>query len=446
MGNIDYQFLKNELLRQNPWWQDKTVLAEDPLLPKRCIYEPLAHKVLEDELITAVTGLRRIGKTTLIKQIINELLDKDKERQKLLYFSFEEISLAKNPRLLEDIIEYQVKKHPTGRLFFFFDEIQYVDFWNAVLKKYFDTDKRLKFVVTGSSSLFIKTKARESLAGRILETVMRPFSYGEYLRIVKNIKLPQNDFLSAEKFKTMQYILKENFTDYLSYGEFPYLSKLESFSDRKQYVLDWVIGKIVENDLPRMRRFVHTNVLINLCDILISGSGQLVELKNLADDMGLDRKTLSSYLELLGKTHIIKPVYNLGAGFRTRNFRQRKIYSSSVNAVVLKKTEGPTGSFNLLAGQIAENFVFNYFTLKEKNIYFWRQRNKEIDFLLEKEGKILPVEVKYQSKIKQEDIKTILYFCRKKKLKEAIIISRDEEKEMAVSGVKIKIIPAYFLV
>lgn len=446
--NMNTEIIINELIRQNPWWIDPKVLAEDPTKPKRDVFQLLKGKVCGNDLITAITGLRRIGKTTIVKQIINDLLNSKTERRKILYFSFEEASLAKDPDLLEKIIDYQLKNNTDGKLFLFLDEIQYVDFWNAVLKKYVDSEPRLKFVVTGSSSLFLKTGARESLAGRILEIIMRPLSFGEYLRIVKGIELPVVAPFSVDKLILYERELKENFYNYLVFGEFPYLAKLDQFSDQKQYVLDWVIGKIVESDLLKIRRVVNTNALVNLTNVLLVGSGQLVELQNLARDLGLDRATLGEYLSLLEKTNLTGTVFNRGVGYRSRSLRQRKIYSASVNAIALKNTNGPfSESFKLKIGQVVECFVFNYLSSKEGELFFWRQRQiKEVDFIWQTPEKVLPVEVKFQSEIRPEDLKNLLYYCRKEKIQEAVVITQDQKEEKMFDDIKVKFSPGYYLV
>jgi len=307
MDNIDQQSLANELIRQNSWWIDSSQLAEDQVKEKRDAYSRLLDQMLHNDLITVLTGLRRVGKTTLLKQIINEILPKTEEKKRVLYYSFEEAGLSAEPNLLEKIITLQIKKFPKGKLWFFFDEIQYVDMWNAILKKYFDLEPRLKFVLTGSSSLFIKTHAEESLAGRILETILPPLSFGEYLRLIKKINIADFSFpLVSQEFASKSEVLESHFFEYLDRGEFPYLNKLANYDDRKQYVLDWIIGKIVANDIPKMRRFVHGSTLINLNTSLIVGSGQIVEIRNLSEDFQINRKTLVSYVSLLEKSFFVE--------------------------------------------------------------------------------------------------------------------------------------------
>lgn len=447
MGNIDKDLLTNELMKQNPWRQGKNVWAEDPELAKRDFFAFLKDKIINNDLITAITGLRRVGKTTLLKQIINNLLSSGVNPQNILYFSFEETPLFQNSQLLAAIIDDQIQRSPKAKSYFFFDEIQYVDYWNAVLKKYFDPNLPAKFVVTGSSSLFIKTKARESLAGRILEYSLAPLSYGEYLRLIKKITLPKVSSFTYTNLLANEKVLRENFFDYLTFGEFPYLPKLQNFSDQKQYVLDWVVNKIVENDLPKLYHFKEPTQFSALADVLVGGSGQLVELQNLAADLAIQRKTLSQYLSLLEKSCLIKQVYNLGSGFRTRSFRQRKIYSSSVNAVVLQTTGGSLSeSFILRQGQIAENFVAQYLSRQEGEKFIWRERGKEVDFIWLKDGEKIPIEVKFQNKIHSEDLKNLFSLGRKVKLNEAIVVTKEKRGEEVINGLKIRFIPAHFLV
>lgn len=438
-------YINDELSRQNPWWLNSKISAEDPTKPQRDILPVLKQRVLQRDLITAVVGLRRVGKTTAVRQIIDLLLQKGYPRPKLVYYSFEEGVASRE--ILKAIIEYCLKVRGKDKTYLFLDEIQYVDGWNSVLKKYFDLNLNLKFTVTGSSSLFIATKARESLAGRIQEIIMNPLGYGEYLRIHKGLDLPATKILSGEGLIPHMDELRKNFSAYLTGGEFPYLPLLTNWSEKREYVLNFVIGKVVENDLPRLKKIYKTNELAALSETLISGSGQLVEMQNLGTDLGISRQSLRDYTALLEKTHLISAVYNRGTGFRTRS-RLRKIYSASTNATVLKTSLGEQSeSFNFKTGQYVETFVFNYLVRQQAGeIYFWRQRQKEVDFILVTPESVLPIEVKYQNRIRPSDIENLLYLCRKERLNQGIIVTRDKSGQEIIKGVTIRFLPAHFLI
>lgn len=449
MSNFNLDFLENELKKYNPWWENPSIFAEDISLPKRDIYQTLSNKCFNSDLIIAVVGLRRVGKTTLLKQLINDFLLKTKKRKTITYFSFEESILKNESEIIEKIILYQIKKHPKEKLYFFFDEIQYVDFWNSVLKKYFDQfGSQIKFIISGSSSLFIRTKAKESLAGRILEFQLLPLSYGEYLKINKKINLPQQKLFETAPFQKYQELLKENFLNYLNFGEFPYLEKLADYNDKKQYLNDWIIRKVLEIDLPRLKKIYHPQELINLNDVLIIGSGSLIQIQNLAYDLSIDRKTLTSYLSLLEKSYLIKTIYNLSDSFRTKSLRQRKIFFSTVNAVAFRNTSGVNSeSFNLKIGQLVENYVLNYLLKNNlEEVYFWRQREKEIDFVIKTPEKLIPVEVKYQNQIKPNNLKNLIYFCQQKKISEAFVVTKNTLENKTFKGILFHFLPVYFLI
>ena len=317
MINIDSSLIITEAEKQNPWWVKESAVLEEAKKTKRDIYNELKGKIVNTNLVTAIVGLRRVGKTTIIKQIISDLLESGFYKSKIIYFSFEEYLQSQYPEFLQGLIEIFLAKYPDEKLYFFLDEIQYVDFWNAILKKYVDLYPKIKFVVSGSSSLFIKTKAKESLAGRIQEITMHPLSFSEYLKLKYEINLEKGkDILEHSDISLEIRDIQQKFTDYISFGEFPYLYKLESQKDKLEYLKTWVIGKVVENDLPQYQRIIKTSELSLLLNALIEGNGQVVELQNLATDLGIAQNTLVNYLHLLEKTLLINQIYYVGLDFK----------------------------------------------------------------------------------------------------------------------------------
>lgn len=439
----------NAIMEQNPWWADPSVTVGDKYKFRRDIFEAIKTRVVDRELITAIVGLRRVGKTTLVKQVINFLMESGIDRQKILYFSCENLESRRASELLQEIIKYQVWKYPNEKIYFFFDEIQYIDGWNVILKKYFDLYPQVKFIITGSASLFIATKARESLAGRIQEVVVHPMGYAEYLRINKKIDIPAMSFLGNFKLlEPFAPILEENFQPYLAWGEFPYLENLPTRDEKKEYILEFVLRKVLEVDLPRLKKF-HGIELSRLMDILVIGSGQLIEMQNLGTDLGLSQNTLRDYLNTLEKTYLISQVFNRGIGYRTRSVRQRKIYVNSVNAVVLKSglTFDPD-IWQTRSGLFVENYVFNYLKrLQTGEIDFWRERQvREVDFIYNYQGTKLPIEVKYQNQIRPEDLKNISYYCNKERLNRAVVISKNKRGMENLKDLQIQFVPAHYLV
>ncbi len=149
---------------------------------KRELFSKLAEE-LKTRQIISVTGLRRTGKSTLLKQLVDNLIGSEHvARENILFYSFDE----EQPKLEEIIKDYEAR---TGKgilkeknmVYIFLDEIQKLENWQNQVKYYYDNYSNIKFFISGSASLFIKKHVQESLAGRIYEFVLSPLSFREFL-------------------------------------------------------------------------------------------------------------------------------------------------------------------------------------------------------------------------------------------------------------------------
>jgi len=195
---------------------------------------------LHERQILSIVGLRRTGKTILLKQLIKKLLA-SVQPEAILFLTFDEAIIPGNITIANYLNEYLEKIAPKdGKLYIFLDEIQYNRNWQHILKRYYDTDVRIKFVISGSSSLFLRKKTTESLAGRIYEFSLPVLSFEEYLEL-KNVKkemlmayraaavsfdMKAADMPAREKF-FLQYgaDMEKEFEQYLWYGQFPEIVK-----------------------------------------------------------------------------------------------------------------------------------------------------------------------------------------------------------------------------
>ena len=178
-----------ELQSFNPWWRDGKVSPEF-IGRKRAIFGEVI-KYLDKRQIVLFTGLRRVGKTTLMYQIIDELLRKGVNPYKILYFSFDEMKYD-----LEDIIKrYETDVLHTDiskeKVFIFLDEIQKLDGWPSKIKLLYDANPKLKLFLTGSAQITMWRGTRESLAGRFFDFLIKPLNFEEYLDF-KAAKIDRN--------------------------------------------------------------------------------------------------------------------------------------------------------------------------------------------------------------------------------------------------------------
>lgn len=220
----------------NPWIEGKEF--KTPYF-KRTIYSEVKKMLLKKKFIIALTGLRRVGKTTLMKQLGNEL------NGNKFFFSFEEDAFA-NYASLKQVIEtfLEMSEKPT----IFLDEIGRIKSWAGLLKKYHDLGKAL-FVVSGSAALQI-SKGKESLAGRLMEYKLIPWQFEEYLAL-KGIKVKKFDAKNIQKSYLQWNKTRDNeVIAFLKKGSFPELINSESDSDIKKYIRSSTIDKIIFEDIP----------------------------------------------------------------------------------------------------------------------------------------------------------------------------------------------------
>jgi hypothetical protein len=179
----------NQIIDQNPWWIDKQYLPEETSWPHRDLFSKVSRDISKN-LIQLITGLRRVGKSTILKQIISQLLKENVPPDHILYFSFDKHAILKKSATFESLIDIYLNQRLQKRIFemsdrvyLFIDEIQYVDYWQDIIKRYYDINKTMKFIISGSQSIKLQGKSKESLAGRLIEYKASILSIREYLNI-----------------------------------------------------------------------------------------------------------------------------------------------------------------------------------------------------------------------------------------------------------------------
>ncbi len=227
MTNIK-QSIENNVSLYNPWFLDNLFQFRERNLNKRDKFYEL-KEYFDKDLILSLVGLRRTGKTTILKQLINDLFDRGIEKDKIFFYEFDEelndLSLVLD-FYLKNILKEDIYK---TNCYIFLDELQFVEGWQTVLKKYYDLNPKINFIISGSTHLYLHKNTKESLAGRIVDFKLLPFSWFEFLnfKYKKKYSSPlshifQNDFIEIVEKQTKVLLHVDEFKTYLSYGEFPY--------------------------------------------------------------------------------------------------------------------------------------------------------------------------------------------------------------------------------
>ncbi len=407
----------NEALTDfNPWWKGefKTAYKERELYNRIKKFMPLPQ-------ILSLTGLRRVGKTTLMFKIIEDAIKNDVEPKNIVYFSFDEFGdceIRKVMKRYEELIEKDFRK---GKYLLLLDEIQKLSNWENQLKVVYDTfGKSVKIIISGSESLFIKKKSKETLAGRIFEFRVEPLSFREFLSF-KGVVFKPAGIYARE--------LAKYFNEFVLTLGFPELIDIKEKEIIKKYVREGLVEKIIYRDMPRLFKIRDISILESLLNIFTEDPGQLVEITDLAKELKVSRQTLSTYLDYLEKAFLLRKLYNFSKNQRKIERKLKKFYPTLISVDLLFRED-----------DFSKSKVFEWLLVNQlKGEFFWRDPYKnEVDLVLPKK-KPEPVEIKY-GKI---EVQGLLAFMRKFKVDEGRIISYNTEEKRKIDGKQILITPAF---
>ncbi len=336
------------------------------MIVERKLFSEVA-KYSDDRQVIVITGMRRVGKTTLLNFFFSKVPTPNK-----LFLDLEDPL----NRAIFDKRSYEVIKQElvirgvdfSQKAFIFLDEIQYLANIPSVVKYFYD-HYDVKFFLTGSASFYLKNLFSESLAGRKVVFELFPLDFEEFLQF-KNVpyKIPSfAECVSEETYELFSPLLKE----YCLWGGMPEVVLAQS-PEKKVAALRDIFSSYFQKEVLVLGDFGKNTAVRDLILLLSRRIGQKVDLKRLSQEMGISRQTLYEYLEFLSGTYFISLLSALGkADVAVR--KQRKVYFSD------------TGFFSILDkppfGSQFENLVFlNLRT--EGSIYYWQEDGAEVDFIV----------------------------------------------------------------
>jgi predicted AAA+ superfamily ATPase len=389
-----------EINEYNPWIKGEKF--ETPAF-RRSIYSEVKEEVERRRFIVSIVGIRRVGKTVLMKQIGNEM---NGDR---FFFSFDE-EAYQNIDALKFVISYFLRISKS-KPFIFLDEIGRVRNWAGVVKKYHDLNKAT-FIISSSSYLHI-TKGKESLAGRLKDFTLPPWSFEEYLRL-KNMEIkPIKEENIERAYVSFSPRTEKEITDYLKKGSFPEIADEDDEAKIKKYVKNSTVEKLIFEDLSRVFPVEHTDKLYDILVYLAKNSGSILNYTSLGQILGLSKDTVKRYVFYLEKALIMDTVPLFGSVVKIIR-KGRKVYPAC-SPIAFSYQE----FYNEPA--LVENAVLSKLKETFEDIKFYRDSfGREVDFVINN----IPIEVKWKSELSSEDFKNILYFMNKYNLDFGIIVSK----------------------
>jgi uncharacterized protein len=330
--------------------------------------------------IQVVYGPRQVGKTTLVLQYLNQI------KKPNIYVSADAVRSSSTFWLEQqwDIARLKLKQEGKKEFILAIDEIQKIPNWSEIVKREWDTDTMnnisIKVIILGSSTLLLQKGLSESLAGRFETIYLSHWSYSE---MKKAFNFDENQFVW--------------------FGGYPGSAALIGDEPRwKQYINDSLIDTVISKDIMMITRVDKPQLMRRLFELGCLYSGQILSYNKIIGQMqdAGNTTTLSHYLSLLDKAGLLAGLEK----FSTKILRQRaSIPKFQVHNTALISSQSHDTFHSILNnpekwGRIVESGIganlLNYSHSGKFNLYYWREQNNEVDFVLEKDDKIIGLEIK----------------------------------------------------
>lgn len=441
------------LYLHNPWWTNKPIPKSKLKDFKRRDYYKIIPQI-EKDTILALLGARQVGKTTLLYQIIDELLSRT-SRENILFVELDDpylnISLENLDRIFSIYATTILKKELdslTETIYIILDEIQSLQNWQNALKRWYDFGYKIKFIVTGSSSIGIFTGSAESLVGRVKHQIVLPMKFIEYVRFkekndlddlvnpinkdlrnaLKKSIIDQNaqifyDELTSSKTKLIPFESKIQvlLQQYLIKGGYPQNiandDLIECSDNLKQY-----LQLTLYKDVMKINEVRDPKALESLFMMIAKESSSIFNRTNISKTLQINRSTtLNQYMNLLKAAFLISEAlyYSKGAVKSVRKETKAYVNDIGIRNVSAAAFDSQILSNNTEMGKIVETVAADHtkrlkFNLEGLNadIFYWQDKY-EVDLVIEYAQTPLPIEIKYRENVSSGELKGLGRFQEK---------------------------------
>ena len=340
------------------------------MIIQRELYAQVAPYLDSPEAIV-ITGMRRAGKTTLLRFIHDKIHSQNK--------LFLDLENPLNQKYFEqedfEQIHYTLETLGivfTKRAYIFLDEIQLVKRIPQVVKYLMD-HYQAKFFLSGSASFYLKNLFSESLAGRKYVFELFPFSFIEFLELKRvKLQIPEHSKITQPIFETVS----RYYNEYMEFGGFPQVIIKPSLTEKKAALND-IFSSYFQLEVKQLSDFRKLDKVRDLILLLMERIGTKVDIQKLSQELGISRETLYEYLAFLEGTYLIKLVKPFSTSRDVEIRKMAKVYacdSGLANAIA-----------NVSKGTLFEQTVFQSLRIRNQLHYYQRKGGAEIDFIVNRD-------------------------------------------------------------
>ena len=353
----------------NPWWEGAFQLEN--VVERPAVIDKM-ESFSESKSIVILTGLRRVGKTTLMKIFIRRLIEKGIPPDHIFYVTLDDYVLD-DKSIIDIVNDYRkIHKLPVDeKVYFFFDEIAHKEKFHQQLKNLYDR-QNVKIYASSSSSSILKDK-KAYLTGREFILEVLPLDFYEYLEF-KKISIKRRD----------QQLLETYFMEFLQTGGIP-----EYVLYRQREYLQSLVDDIISKDIIAYHHIRNHKIVKDLFKILMGNVGGPVSVYKMSNTLKTSSENISRYLQLLEDTYLIYLVPRFGST-NQMIVSPKKIYAADIG--IRNLFTGFTGK-----GSAFENYV--YLKVKDFDPVYVLENQVEIDFYLDNQ---VLIEVKLEEDIKDK--------------------------------------------
>lgn len=448
----------------NPWWTTGSVHPDFTKKYRRFAYHEAMRRLDQTDLRRTVvlTGTRRVGKTTIQYQMIDTLLSRGIEPQRIVFISMDHPMLKLSG--LSDILEcYHENVWAEQNCYYFFDEIQYASDWDKWMKIIYDTQPETQMTATGSASPALVKGSTESGAGRWSVIQVPTLSFYEYCALI-GVPVPElgpeirpTAFARMTQQERTGVMLKlaavqNHFNRYLQVGGFPELALASNDQMAQQIMREDVVDKVLKRDLPSLYSIRSATELERIFLYLCNVSSEIVSVTAIAKELdGVSRPTVENYIKFLESANLVYLSYPVELGGRKVLKAQPKIYiaDAAIRNAVLMDPDILTNPVEL--GKMVETAVYKhvaaFYYQKATRVGYYRggKRDREIDIVVDYPNvNDILIEVKYREQAPIPDDSAICELCEEASA--AIVVTKradDYGVHHAPNGKELIRIPAF---
>ena len=415
----------------------KEVIAENQTLNFKSGFLREQTIPLNTKLIISLIGARRSGKTYLLYQLINQLLDSGVERKNILFINFEDERLRAETDELDFILQAFNELYPDlewENTHLFFDEIQNVTGWEKFIRRVYDTKTR-NIYITGSNAKLLSSEIATALRGRSLSYTVFPLSFREYLNALNVEKATKTQ---QQRSKLIHYAGEFMYNG--GFAETIVLEKPTRIKLLQEYFNVMMFRDVVERYNVRaidVLRFFIKKIFASVT-VPFSINKTFRDLKSMG--YKISNNYLYEFYDHCNAVFLTQSIDKFDFSEIKQAKSEKKTYV--IDTGLLSAIEFSVSKNN---GKLFENMVFLEL-LKQGNKLFYFKTKYECDFILEKEGTFYPIQVAYQledSDTKKRELRGLVEACRFLKVTEGTIITFDQEETVQLDEIKVNVVAFY---